>query len=107
MVNNYKYNEWVNIPESDETISNPFKCVGEVFDEETGLYYQRAGYYDPALGRFLNEDAVEGQINNPLSMNLYTYCYNNPLLYTDSTGNTPKDFLTGLANQWMKNKTYF
>jgi len=105
VVNNYKYDEWGNILESNETISNPFKYAGEVYDEETGLYYLRARYYDPALGRFTNEDTVEGQVNNPLSMNLYTYCYNNPLLYTDPTGNTPRDFFTGLANALDDNIT--
>ncbi|MDF2804183.1 MAG: hypothetical protein K0S61_4088, partial [Anaerocolumna sp.] len=62
------------------------KYAGEVYDEETGLYYLRARYYDPALGRFINEDSVEGQVNNPLSLNLYTYCYNNPTKYIDPSG---------------------
>ncbi|WP_375105167.1 RHS repeat-associated core domain-containing protein [Paenibacillus sp. RS8] len=30
--------------------------TGEVYDEETGLYHLRARYYDPSIGRFLNED---------------------------------------------------
>ncbi len=50
------------------------------------LYYLRARYYDPKLGRFINEDTYEGQINNPLTLNLYTYCINNPLIYVDPTG---------------------
>lgn len=89
IVNNYKYDEWGNILESNENISNPFKYAGEIFDEETGLYYLRARYYDPALGRFINEDTYEGQVTNPLSLNLYSYCYNNPLIYKDSSGNKP------------------
>lgn len=105
VVNNYKYDEWGNILESNETISNPFKYAGEVYAEETGLYYLRARYYDPALGRFINEDSVEGQVNNPLSLSLYTYCYNNPLIYIDPTGNTALDFFTGLANALDDNLT--
>jgi RHS repeat-associated protein len=89
VVNNYQYDEWGNILTSNETISNPFKYAGEVYDDETGLYYLRARYYDPSMGRFINEDNVEGQVNNPLTMNLYTYCYNNPLIFIDSTGNSP------------------
>ncbi|MBU5334383.1 RHS repeat-associated core domain-containing protein [Anaerocolumna aminovalerica] len=69
VVNNYKYDEWGNILENKETISNPFRYAGEIYDQETGLYYLRARYYDPAIGRFINEDPVEGQIENPLSMN--------------------------------------
>ncbi|MFF2911172.1 RHS repeat-associated core domain-containing protein [Paenibacillus sp. NPDC057934] len=37
-----------------------------MYDEETGFYYLRARYYDPSIGRFLNEDTFEGQIDNPL-----------------------------------------
>ncbi|WP_246553681.1 RHS repeat domain-containing protein [Paenibacillus tritici] len=86
VVNNYTYDEWGNITSQKEEISNSFKYTGEVYDEETGLYYLRARYYDPSMGRFLNEDTVEGQIDNPLSQNLYTYVHNNPLIYTDPTG---------------------
>lgn len=46
----------------------------------------RARYYDPSMGRFLNEDTYEGQIDNPLSQNLYTYVHNNPLIYSDPSG---------------------
>jgi RHS repeat-associated protein len=73
------------LPQKEETL-NPFKYTGEVYDEETGLYYLRARYYDPSMRRFLNEDTYEGQIDNPLSQNLYTYVHNNPLIYTDPTG---------------------
>ena len=86
IVNNYSYDEWGNITTSSETVSNPFKYAGEVYDSETGLYYLRARYYDPTVGRFLNEDTVEGQVNNPLSLNVYSYCYNNPLIYKDPSG---------------------
>ncbi|WP_238654562.1 RHS repeat domain-containing protein [Paenibacillus piscarius] len=86
IVNSYSYDEWGNISNQIERISNPFKYTGEVYDEETGYYYLRARYYDPSVGRFLNEDTHEGQIDNPLSLNLYTYVHNNPLFYTDPTG---------------------
>ncbi len=90
VVNNYEYDEWGNILTSNETVSNPFKYAGEVYDQETGLYYLRARYYDPSIGRFINEDTYEGQIDNPLSLNLYSYCYNNPLIYNDPSGNGPE-----------------
>lgn len=86
VVNNYEYDEWGNILTSKETVGNPFKYAGEVYDSETGLYYLRARYYDPQMGRFINEDSYEGQVNNPLSLNLYTYCFNNPIIYVDPTG---------------------
>jgi len=62
-----------------------------MYDPETGLYYNRARYYDPTIGRFMNEDTYEGQIDNPLTLNLYTYVGNNPLRYTDPTGHEAVD----------------
>ncbi|OMD34714.1 hypothetical protein BSK56_33475, partial [Paenibacillus borealis] len=85
-VNTYSYDEWGNITSQTEGIQNSFKYAGEIYDAETGLYYLRARYYDPSIGRFLNEDTVEGQIDNPLSQNLYTYVSNNPLRYIDPSG---------------------
>jgi hypothetical protein len=50
------------------------------------LQYLRARWYDPSVGRFINEDSFEGQIDNPLSLNLYTYVHNNPLGFIDPSG---------------------
>ncbi|MEK4297432.1 RHS repeat domain-containing protein [Paenibacillus sp. FSL R5-0914] len=86
VINSYSYDAWGNITNQTEGIANSFKYAGEIYDEETGLYYLRARYYDPSIGRFLNEDTYEGQINNPLSQNLYTYVLNNPLIYSDPSG---------------------
>lgn len=88
LVNSYQYDEWGNVIQQKETVSNEFKYAGELYDAETGLYYLKARYYDPKIGRFLNEDSYEGQIDNPLSMNVYTYVHNNPLVYTDPSGHS-------------------
>ncbi|GIO01661.1 hypothetical protein J5TS2_23290 [Brevibacillus halotolerans] len=48
-----------------------------MYDEESGLIYLRARYYDPNDGRFITEDTYKGQVENPLSLNLYTYVSNN------------------------------
>ena len=41
------------------------------------------------ISRFINEDTYEGDTKNPLSLNLYTYVYNNPTRYHDPSGNVP------------------
>jgi RHS repeat-associated protein len=58
------------------------KFTGKDLDEETGLYYFNARWYDSELGRFISEDPARDP-NNP---NLYTYARNNPLRFIDPTG---------------------
>jgi len=40
--------------------------------------------------RFISEDTYRGQKNDPLSLNLYTYCGNNPIIYDDPSGHKAK-----------------
>ncbi|NMC34043.1 MAG: RHS repeat-associated core domain-containing protein, partial [Veillonellaceae bacterium] len=46
------------------------------------LYYYVSRWYDPVVGRFLQEDAVVPEPGNPQSLNRYAYVLNNPLRYT-------------------------
>jgi RHS repeat-associated protein len=70
----------------DPTDSNPFRYCAEYFDTETGTLYLRARNYDASTGRFTSEDSFCGFMRNGLSLNLYTYCSNNPTRYSDPTG---------------------
>ena len=63
----------------------PFRYRGYVFDEETGLYYLRSRYYNPGWGRFANADALIGA-GKLLSHNLFAYCSNCSVCYTDASG---------------------
>jgi len=60
--------------------------TGKELDEETGLYYYGARYYDPLTGRFTSSDPWEGNLTNPQTLNKYSYAINNPLFYVDPTG---------------------
>jgi RHS repeat-associated protein len=60
--------------------------TGHVFEAETGLYYARARYFDPKLGRFLTQDSFLGQIDEPPSLHRYLYAANRPTFYVDPTG---------------------
>jgi len=56
--------------------------TGREWDPETGLYYYRARYYDPKLGRFISEDPIgfDGGVN------FYGYVGGNPVNRVDPTG---------------------
>ncbi len=71
---------------TDTNDTNVFRYCGEYFDKETGTVYLRARYYNPSVGRFISEDSVWGKDKDPLSLNLYTYCYNQPIDYFDPSG---------------------
>ena len=93
-------------------INNPIRYAGEYTDEESGLIYLRARYYDPGLGRFISEDThwnssnmIYGDNpdeNNPVpnmsaimqSSNLFVYCSNNPVMLVDPSGNVSLTTLT-------------
>ena len=60
--------------------------TGQIKDDETGLIYMNARYYDPLLGRFIQADTIIADYSNPQSYNRYAYCLNDPLTYTDPTG---------------------
>jgi RHS repeat-associated protein len=49
--------------------------TGREYDPETGLYYYRARYYDPKIGRFVSQDPIGFLGGN----NFYAYVENNPV----------------------------
>jgi RHS repeat-associated protein len=81
-IQTYEYNVYGQVAASDPNLTNPFMFTGRRFDFETGLYYYRARYYNPYIGRFLQTDPV-GYGNG---INWYHYCSNNPLNWVDPSG---------------------
>ncbi|MGO4389676.1 RHS repeat domain-containing protein, partial [Microvirga sp. 2YAF29] len=64
--------------------------IGERRDDETGLLYLNARYYDPVLGRFISPDSLD-PILPEVGTNRYAYSANNPVNLRDPTGNFLED----------------
>jgi len=91
----YDYDAFGNQKSENPADSNPFRYCGEYYDAETGTIYLRARYYDPSVGRFTSADVVNQVMRklssgieapDPLSLNVYTYCHNNPIMFIDPSG---------------------
>ena len=67
---------------------NPLRYRGYVHEDEMGWYYVSSRYYDPQLRRFINADAIEliGANGDFVSVNLFAYCGNNPIIREDNGG---------------------
>ncbi len=70
--------------------------TGEFPLRNIGLIYMNARYYMPEIGRFISADSIVPEPQNPQSYNRYSYSYNNPVNYTDSSGHCI-DGITTLA----------
>jgi len=82
----YTYDSFGNLLASSGTLVNNFRYTGREFDSETGLYYYRARYYDPATGRFLGEDPI-GFAGS--GSNFYAYVGNSVTNFRDPSGLDP------------------
>jgi len=98
VVNSYAYDEWGNLLSKSETVANPIRYAGEYQDDESGYYYLRARYYDPVYSRFVSRDTNEGKVTNPLTLNLYAYCNENPVMGVDPSGNQAVQVMPGGAS---------
>src|SRR5437773_1396068 len=79
IANSYSYDPFGVLESSTGSVLNSLRFAGREYDSETGLYYFRARYYDPAVGRFVSEDPIGlgGGINQ------YAYASNDPVNGSD------------------------
>ena len=94
----YKYDAWgntVSVTDGDflEITNpndignlNPIRYRGYYWDSETNLYYLQSRYYDPTTMRFINADGYVSTGQGMNGHNMFAYCGNNPVMYSDPTG---------------------
>jgi RHS repeat-associated protein len=78
----YEYDVYGRPGATDASHPNRIMFAGREYDKETGLYYYRARYYNPQIGRFLQTDPI----GYGDGMNWYAYCGNNPIVWADPAG---------------------
>ena len=87
----YTYDAWGNCHSEWETYNpifhiNPLRYRGYIFDEEMQLYYISSRYYSPDLGRWISADAFVSTGQGFTGNNMFVYCGNNPVMFSDPTG---------------------
>lgn len=78
-VASYGYDVFGALRSQSGSSDNFWLFTGEQHDADSGMYYLRARYYDPAIGRFLSQDPLGA--GHP-----YVYGSNNPVRYVDPLG---------------------
>lgn len=69
-----------------ESKTGRYTYTDQESDNETGLMYYGARYYNASIGRFVQPDSMLPDMYDPQEINRYAYVKNNPLKYTDPTG---------------------
>lgn len=94
----YNYGAWGNYSVHDDKGAkitkasfighiNPLRYRGYYYDRETRLYYLQSRYYDFANCRFINADGVvTTNVAEFLECNMFAYCTNNPINFSDEDG---------------------
>ena len=97
----YAYDAWGNctvVSSTNATLAyyNPIRYRGYYLDRETGFYYLNARYYNPEWRRFISHDDTSYlDPENFSGLNLYAYCYNDPVNYADPSGRFAVSLLVG------------
>jgi len=83
----YNYDAFGNLLDKTGVTVNTYLYTGEFFDANTGFYYLRARYLNPAIGRFVTMDAFAGRNRDPYTLHKYLYAHASPVNNIDPSGN--------------------
>jgi RHS repeat-associated protein len=82
----YSLDPWGHIRRQTGYSINRHFFTGQEHDENTGLIYFGARYYDPDIARFITQDSYLGEQSTPPSLDRYLYAYSNPTVFIDLQG---------------------
>ena len=85
---------------ADASCDSRYRSSGEQYDQDLGLYYLRARYYNPNTGRFMSRDPEDGVPADPQSLHKYLYAGGDPVNGIDPTGRA--DFLEYQMLTWRR-----
>ena len=74
---------------TEGNIIQPFAFTGYQEDDISGLKFAQARFYNAKAGRFQSEDIIKGFKNAPYTLNHYSYCFGNPVGFSDKNGKLP------------------
>ena len=87
IVSKFDYDAFGNIINQTGSVISNFRYKGYYYDTDIELYYLKSRFYSSELCRFISPDSIEyldpSSING---LNLYCYCHNNPVMYSDGSG---------------------
>ncbi|QKT03787.1 RHS repeat-associated core domain-containing protein [Ectothiorhodospiraceae bacterium 2226] len=96
----YHYSPYGEVLSAGEASDNPLQYTGRENDQ-TGLYYYRARYYDPVLKRFVSRDPI----GLGGGLNFYAYVGGSPIGYVDPEGQRGQRSTGGRSNPQAYNST--
>jgi RHS repeat-associated protein len=98
----YRVDAYGEITRQEGVSVNRQVFTGQEHDEKTGLIYFGARFYDPDVGRFINQDSYLGESGTPPSLHRYLYAYGNPTVYVDRNGNFSLDAHVEMTKEAIK-----
>jgi len=85
------------VEERNNIWNTPYLFNAKEFDEETGLYYYGARYYEPRVSLWISTDPMQ---EKTLNITTYAYCINNPVAYIDHDGKFSKKWMANISRTW-------
>jgi RHS repeat-associated protein len=97
-VNAYDYDPYGNVLHETTGVANPWQYAGGYFESSTGFVKFGTRYYNPAWGRWMQQDPVAGSLGQPDSLNRYVYAEDRPVSVVDPSGRQNWECLAAISS---------